>query len=79
VSIKLVQYRDHDAVCRNFAEAVPKARHLSANQIFNRMEMPRMRTMRHVEQVLEDLAADKLVEVKVCAGPGQFRVYRWLE
>jgi hypothetical protein len=78
VSIKPVQHRDHDAVCRNFAEAVPKVKHLSANQIFNRMERPRMRTMRHVEQTLEDLAADGMVDVKVCPGAGQFRVYRWL-
>ncbi len=79
--MKLPIYRDHDRVCLNLGTAIPQRneRALSANQIFNHMPRPRMRTMRHVETVLEDLAADGMVEVIVAPGAGQFRSYRWAE
>lgn len=70
------RYRDSERVMGNFARAVPgpMSRHLSANQIFKRMALPRLRTMRHVEAELDFWWREGEVEIEM---NGHQTLYRW--
>lgn len=74
--LKPANHKDPEVVKVNLHAAIPKAgfRPLSANQIFNRMEKPRARSMRHTEQMLDFLAQRGRVEIVM---NGHMTLYRF--